>query len=306
MKLKVISGYEASCMDLSFLPANWDVEIMVLTPQNYVNIIANIPKDYVVINLCDGIDEDGELGECVIRELEKNKLPYTGSSVKSYKCKKSDLKVDGVKTPKYVLVKNKKYSDNMFMDLKFPVLIKPEYSSGSLGITIDSKADNIEDLLTKLQNFDFSDIVIEEFIQGREFTALICQNVDNGEPIVLEPIECIFDATNTFKHYDLKWTNYALLNYADVKDEILLENITNIAKDTYRKLGLDSYIRYDIRMDNNGEMFVVDANPYCALFYAPADYGCADVILSRSKIMTNVQFIEHNVKCAIERAKNYA
>jgi len=308
MKLKVIieSDNDVDNLDMSFLPKSWDVEIVILTTKKFVEKIASFPKDCVVINLCDGIDELGQLGECVINELEKNKLPYTGSSVKSYKCKKSDLKVLGVQTPNYVVVRKQNYTPETFNNLSYPVIIKPEYNSGSVGITAQSKAYSLEDLLSKLKTYDHEDAVIEEFIEGREFTALMFENLDDpSDPIVLEPIECVFSKGYTFKHFDLKWKDYNALRYDTVTDEKIVKDIMRVAKDTYLKLGLDGYIRYDIRMDKNGKLYVIDANPYPAIFYPKGTEGCADFILLKSKIMNNVAFVEHNVKCAIKRAKSY-
>lgn len=308
MKLKVIieQGNDTDNLDMSFLPKSWDVEVLLLTPDTYVSIISSFPKDCVVINLCDGIEELGQLGECVIKELERNKLPYTGSSVKSYKCKKSDIKIPGVQTPNSVVIKNKNYTSNSFNSLHYPVIIKPEYSSGSDGITLESKSCDLDDLLLKLAEYSHENIVVEEFIEGREFTVLACDNFDDSKtPLVLEPIECVFAKGYSFKHYDLKWKDYNVLKYELVNDDMIRDNIVSIAKDTFVKMNLDGYIRYDIRMDIDGRLYVIDVNPYPAIFYPKGLEGCADFILLNSKIMNNVAFVEHNIKCAIERAKTY-
>jgi D-alanine-D-alanine ligase len=182
-----------------------------------------------------------------------------------------------------------------------------------MGITASSKADNIDDLLLKLAEYKFDDIVVEEFIEGREFTALMFENIDDpNDPIVLEPIECVFSKGYTFKHFDLKWKDYNALRYEPVTDKKIFDDIVRVAKDTYLKLDLDGYIRYDIRMNKDGELFIVDVNPYCAIFYAKDNEGCADYILLKSKKMNNWAsccpqwgFLEYNIKCAIKRAENY-
>lgn len=308
MKITVIieKGNDTDNLDLSFLPANYEINKIVLTKDIYIETISKIPKDHIVINLCDGIDEIGELGECVIRELEKNKLPYTGSSIKSYKCKKSDIKIPNVKTPNAVVIHKKEYTTDMFDKLTYPVIIKPEYSSGSMGITSTSKCDNIDQLMERLKLYEYDDIVVEEFIEGREFTALVCENIyDVYNPIVLEPVECIFTNGYTFKHYDLKWKDYNATYYVPITDDKIKENIATISKKTYGLMNLDSYIRYDMRMDKNGNLYIIDVNPYPAMFYRPDNYGCGDTILANSQIMNHKQFIEHNINCAMHRAKTY-
>lgn len=61
---------------------------------------------------------------------------------------------------------------------------------------------------------DYSGALIEEFIEGKEFSALVIENwQDKNNPFVL-PVECKFQNNESFKHFDLKWKEY--------------DNITNV------------------------------------------------------------------------------
>lgn len=60
-----------------------------VTMDNYAPIIASIKensngKTALVLNLCDGDEVNGTPGISVIKELEKQKLAYTGSDVHFY------------------------------------------------------------------------------------------------------------------------------------------------------------------------------------------------------------------------------
>ena len=118
-------------------------------------------------------------------------------------------------------------------------------------------------------------------------------------------MEIIFDKGYTYKHFNLKWFNYDVLKYVPVTDSKIMNEIIRVSKDTYLKLNLDSYIRYDIRMDTDNNLYVIDANPYPAIFYPKGNEGCADSILRNSTIMDHLGFVEHNIKCAKKRAINY-
>ena len=51
--------------------------------------------------------------------------------------------------------------------------------------------------------------MVEEFIEGREFTCLVAENPDDPEnPITFKPVEFIFPEGESFKHYDMKWVEY--------------------------------------------------------------------------------------------------
>ena len=56
---------------------------------------------------------------------------------------------------------------------------------------------------------EFGGVLVEEFIEGREFTVLVAENPkDKNEPFAFTPVECIFSPGETFKHYDLKWVDF--------------------------------------------------------------------------------------------------
>lgn len=128
-------------------------------------------------------------------------------------------------------------------------------------------------------------------MKRREFTILVVQN--HHCPIVLEPIECIFGDGHEFKDYDLKWVSFEYLKYKQIDDKTLFNKLTDFAKDIFVKLRLDGYVRFDIRMDNDNNLFLLDVNPYCGIFYPKNLYGSADFILENSRIMNYKQFVEH-------------
>ena len=66
----------------------------------------------------------------------------------------------------------------------------------------------------------FGRALLEEFIEGREFTCLIAENPDDEKnPITFKPVEFIFPKGESFKHYDMKWVEYEKMSVAPVNDQ---------------------------------------------------------------------------------------
>ncbi len=64
--------------------------------------------------------------------------------------------------------------------------------------------------------------MIEEFIEGREFTVLVAENPENEwNPIVFQPVECIFKEGESFKHFNLKWLDFGKIEWVGVQDKDL-------------------------------------------------------------------------------------
>ncbi len=91
---------------------------------------------------------------------------------------------------------------------------------------------------------------MEEFITGREFTVLVMENPDDSsEPILFEPIECVFGDGEEFKHYDLKWNDYHKIYWVQCKPEEreLTERLKEHTKKIFVALNGSGYGRCDFR-----------------------------------------------------------
>jgi D-alanine-D-alanine ligase len=282
--------------DLSFME-NYNINYVLVTSINYAEVIEKIPKNNKIINLCDGVLETDEAGVNVIKELEKTKRHFIGTSSKKFLWLKSDIRQNNTECPQYILV-NKTNVNNFDFDkinLKYPLFVKPNhYAGGSDGIIKESKVKNADELKIFVEKSlkIYDELIIEEYIDGKEFTVLVLQG--KNKPIVLEPIECIFDNGYEFKDYDLKWYLFNHLSYKQVNDNEIYNNLVKFSEDIFIKLELDGYVRFDIRMDQNKKLYLLDVNPYCGIFYPKEQYGSADFILENSKIMNHKEFVEYS------------
>jgi D-alanine-D-alanine ligase len=55
-------------------------------------------------------------------------------------------------------------------------------------------------------------------------------------------------------------------------------------------------------MDGSGELFVLEINPNCGVFYEPHTWGGADRMIARGPL-GHRGFLEHLMRCAARRAK---
>jgi D-alanine-D-alanine ligase len=294
--------------DFSFM-CDYVIHFIHVTIDSYVDLINQIPAHHFIINLCDGCQELGTAGIEVIQYLEQQLRVFTGASSRNYLWSKADIKRYNVQSPPYLLINRDNYAEINYDNIliPYPLFVKPNNCmGGSEGILRESKVHNSAELHkvvdTSLRLFE--EVIVEQFIDGREFTILAIQSIQSEMPIILEPLECVFQSGETFKHYELKWYQYHKLSYIPVSDQQLFKQLNNFAQKAFITMKIDGYVRFDIRMDHKGELYLLDVNPYCAMFYHKDAYGSADMILEKSRIMNHYTFVKHLLECAKYRYKN--
>jgi len=116
----------------------------------------------------------------------------------------------GVSTAKYFLVsKGTELSREAVVHMTYPFFVKASDSYGSIGLSQNSVCHNYEELeiQVKYMRTLFENVLIEEFIQGAEFSLLILGSGENME--VYPPAQRIFDpsvpAKEQFLSYKLVW-----------------------------------------------------------------------------------------------------
>lgn len=134
----------------------------------------------------------------------------------------------------------------------FPCVVKPCSGGSSVGI---AKAENEEEYILAVKDaFRYeNEIVVEQFVKGREFSVGIL----GGK--ALPPIEII--PKSGFYDYAAKYQAGATdeICPADI-DEQTDKKLRDSAVAAYNSLHLDSYARVDFLVDENGEPFCLEAN----------------------------------------------
>ena len=243
-------------------------------------------KNYdIYVNLCEGYLEWKVPSIDVITSLDLLELPYTGPSANLYDPTKAIMKYlafcESVKTPAHVVIESYEEIDTLPGNLQFPLFVKPAKAGDSLGVDDASKANNLEDLQKKVKSIvdEFGSALVEEYIDGREFTVLVCSNADGRTCTSFKPVEYIFPEGFAFKTYALKTSELHPNANIGVEDIELASQLKSIAEQVFLSFNGVGYARMDFRMNNKGEIFFLEINFTCSVFYAEGYEGSADYIL---------------------------
>jgi len=142
--------------------------------------------DVMVLNLCDGTVADGFPGLEVVTALTAQSVPFTGAGADFYQVttskavSKTRFLAAGVPTAPWVLTRTSADVDRAADTLRFPLFVKPDVSAGSYGIQLDSVVHDRAATHRQVaavraglhgQSFEDEAVLIETFIEGREFTS---------------------------------------------------------------------------------------------------------------------------------------
>ena len=157
-------------------------------------------------------------------------------------------------------------------DISFPLIVKPSWEDGSIGIDAGSVVKNIKEMMERIQyiqdEFD-SPALIEEYIEGREIYAGILGSYDRTQvlPLVELDLSRLPEGTPKIASYDVKFEKntevYKLTKseIAENLDEETRKRLEDTAVAAYRALKLRDYGRIDMRLAPNGDVYVIEANP---------------------------------------------
>ena len=180
-----------------------------LTTYKQLKELARMNYD-VFVNLCEGYLEWSVPSIDVPYYLDLLQLPYTGPDTRVYDPSKELMKyvafTVGADTPAFTVIYPKSDIEQSIKHLRFPLFIKPAKAGDSLGIDENSLVVNLTSLQNKaLQLFkEYDDLLVEEYISGREFTVLVVANAGTKDCSVYRPLEYIFEGKDHFKTYALK------------------------------------------------------------------------------------------------------
>jgi len=244
----------------------------------------------IYVNLCEGYLEWDVPSVDVIMALEHFRLPHTGPTIPLYNLTKDRMKqvaaAEGVRYPNFALAANEDEIAAAAAALRFPLFVKPNAAGDSLGVHEDALAHTPSELkraaLAVIAEHD--EALIEEYVDGREFTVLVLADAEEqAGPLVLDPIEFVFPPNQRFKTYELKVREYHPEANRPCADPALSDRLKDLARRLFLGFGAADYCRIDLRMDADGELFFLEANFTCGIFYPEGSYGSADYILQANR-----------------------
>lgn len=136
--------------------------------------------------------------------------------------------------------------------LEFPIVVKPSKVGSSVGLTVAHSPDDIQPAVELAERYD-SDVMLEQFIDGREFTVgvLAMQALAVGEIV---PQHATFD-------YECKYTPGMTREIfpADITDD-LADELRRLALQAHRALKLRDFSRIDFKVNDGEGALCLEAN----------------------------------------------
>jgi len=269
-----------------------------------------VGRDYsVFINLCDGSWDEDRPGIEVVQALERFNVPYTGAGPAFYDPSRDAMKrvayYMGLDAPPGVFARTGSDVDRAAATLRFPLIVKHPNSYGSIGMTRDSRVSDPQSLAAQAGTMirAYGQALIEEFIEGREFTVLVAEpGAGEQQPRTYVPVECLLPPGETFKHFHLKWVGYDQLSWEPVRETSLDDRLRGAASRFFAGMNGSGYGRCDFRLSPDGRLYLLEINPNCGLFYPKGQFGSADLILD-ADAGGHRGFLDHILDCAFRRQR---
>lgn len=282
------------------------VKLNKLTVYRQLKELAKQPF-HIFVNLCEGYLEWEVPSIDVPFYLELLDLPYTGPSVLLYDPEKVTMKyvayTRGIASPAFALIKNSTVLEKDTASLRYPLFVKPAKAGDSLGIDDHSLLHSYTELESQVKRLlpEYPELLVEEYIAGREFTVLVAADPDDpAKTISFLPVEYRFPKGYSYKTYQLKTSELHPDANIPVKDEALAKRLRVAAESIFSGFNGKGYARLDFRMDDRGELFFLEINFTCSVFYSDGLEGSADYILKEDGI-GKAGFLEFIIREGIAR-----
>ncbi len=253
--------------------------------QAYENFRSRRPD--MVFNIAEGLV--GRSRESQIPAmLEMLQIPYTGSDPLTLALcldkamAKDILAYHKIPTAPFTVVVE---ADSRAKFPPFPLIVKPLAEGSSKGVVNKSLVRTKKELQQEIQrvlNEYHQPALVEKFLPGREFTAALLGN--RGEVEILPLVEIQFEQLppniNPIYSYEAKWIWDTVENPLEIftcppKISAKLEKkIKAVCTAAFSVLRCRDWCRIDVRLDEAGEVHVLELNPLPGILPNPKANSC--------------------------------
>jgi len=259
----------------------------------------------LVFNMVEAFAGDDAKEAHVAAFLELLDLRYTGAGpqglflAQDKAVAKEIFDFHHIRTPRFAVSYRGKldHAD----DLEFPLIVKPASEDGSVGIDAGAVVQTLRELMERVallqERFDCP-ALIEEYIEGREiYVGVLGNDKPNALPIVELDLSKLPEGMPHIAGKEVKWEKgteaYDLTKSAAAQglDDPTVKRLQDTAVQVYGALKLRDYGRVDMRLTNDGRIYVIEANPNPWL--APeAELAMAAALGGRSYVELIGQIVE--------------
>ncbi len=233
--------------------------------RSFLPPVKNGEKFGMVFNMAYGIQGESRYTH-IPAMLEMLGIPYVGSTPAGHAIAldkiitKIILQKNNIPTPDFWFFS----SENEDMsDVTYPVIVKPKMESVSFGLKVVYNIDDLKEAVAFIVSEFNQQALVEKFIRGREFAVGLIGN-DSVEvmPVLEIDLEGDPDAIQTVD--DKQNAPKRKICPADIPFE-LEQRMKDLSVKVFKSLGLRDFSRVDIRLDENGDIYILEINSMASL-----------------------------------------
>ena len=245
----------------------------------------------VIFNVCERINNSSLLEPHAAAILDCLGTPYTGSNpltlalcIDKVKVKKL-LEHAGLPTPRFDYVFSK--DEPIREDLRYPLMVKLANTDNSIGISNDSVVTSLKQLKDQvamlLEKYN-RPVLIEEYIEGDEVDVSIMGNESRVKVLPLS--RSVFDdlpkGTWGIYPFQAKWDDNSVYEKIRVErpakySQKLSALISEICLDAYNIVDCHDYARVEVRVDKQGNPYILEVNPNPSINRGDCVPNCAEM-----------------------------
>jgi D-alanine-D-alanine ligase len=222
----------------------------------------------LAFNMCEGIDGVATLESAVISVLELFKIPFTGaSSYTTAVCLRKPvinglLEKNGLPIPRFTAIRR----GDPLVSVGYPAIVKPAAEDASLGVEQRSVVRNARQLAERVEAMLglWDEVIVQRYVDGREV------NVGIVGDAVLPIAEIDFGKMPRGRWrivtYQSKWAPGSVDDIggaprcpARLPAKVAAE-VRRVALNAWRLSGGFGYGRVDMRIDANGQPWILEVN----------------------------------------------
>jgi D-alanine-D-alanine ligase len=233
-------------------------------------------RPHVCFNLVEDFAGIPSRDQHIVSYLELMNQPYTGSNprgltlARDKALTKKILSYHGIRVPRFEVFPVGRPIRRPAA-LEFPLLVKSLTEEGSVGIAQASVIHSDQQLVERvsfLHERYNTDVIAEQYIKGRElYVAVIGHRRLQTFPVwelcmAQLPASSARIATARVKWDEGYRQRHGIVSRAaDNLPNALADHIASLGQEIYRALGLSGYARIDLRLTEEGEVYLLEANP---------------------------------------------
>ncbi|XP_031572433.1 uncharacterized protein LOC116306499 [Actinia tenebrosa] len=212
--------------------------------------------------------------------LERLNFPMIGSSAQvasicqSKSQTRNVLQKHGIRVPEGRIVSKDDDIDILMDIIPLPWVVKPDGAEDSVGVSLVRTTDQLDGALEEAYKHD-NIAVVERFIAGREVRVAVLSDHESNLKVLplLEYVNIKKDEIRSFEaKLDVDEKGLPIGKAAcskpvfldEEKEPDLVRNLSECAKSAFRALQLRDFGLFDMRVDDDGIPWILEANLFCS------------------------------------------